>query len=100
MTFASPFDRKPTATMGDEEVPFVVALLAGACAGTSVDLALFPLDTIKTRLQSPQGFFKAGGFSGIYNGISAVGAVYRPARSARRFLGTRFRRMWLPGLSI
>lgn len=34
-----------------------------------VDVVLFPLDTIKTRLQSQQGFLRAGGFSGIYKGI-------------------------------
>lgn len=41
-----------------------------------VDLALFPLDTIKTRLQTPQGFYKAGGFRGIYAGVpsAAVGS--------------------------
>lgn len=41
-----------------------------------VDLTLFPLDTIKTRLQSQQGFHKAGGFRGIYAGVpsAAVGS--------------------------
>jgi len=29
-----------------------------------VDIALFPLDTIKTRLQDPRGFAAAGGFKG------------------------------------
>uniref|UniRef100_A0A8C8YT54 Mitochondrial S-adenosylmethionine carrier protein n=1 Tax=Prolemur simus TaxID=1328070 RepID=A0A8C8YT54_PROSS len=45
-------------------------------AGVSVDLILFPLDTIKTRLQSPQGFNKAGGFHGIYAGVpsAAIGS--------------------------
>ena len=49
---------------------------AGGVAGASVDLILFPLDTIKTRLQSPQGFNKAGGFRGIYAGVpsTAVGS--------------------------
>lgn len=49
---------------------------AGGVAGVSVDLILFPLDTIKTRLQSPQGFNKAGGFRGIYAGVpsAAVGS--------------------------
>ena len=40
--------------------------------GTRNDLALFPIDTIKTRLQSPKGFFPSGGFRGIYNGIGAA----------------------------
>jgi solute carrier family 25 S-adenosylmethionine transporter 26 len=47
-------------------------------AGTSVDVALFPLDTIKTRLQSAEGFFKAGGFRGIYSGLSAAAAGSAP----------------------
>lgn len=41
-------------------------------AGTSVDLLFFPIDTVKTRLQSSQGFFAAGGFKGIYKGIGSV----------------------------
>jgi len=44
------------------------ALGAGGVAGLSVDVALFPLDTLKTRLQSPNGFIGAGGFRGIYKG--------------------------------
>lgn len=61
---------------------FRTALLAGAVAGTTVDLSLFPLDTLKTRLQSSGGFFQSGGFSGIYRGIgsalvgSAPGAAF------------------------
>ncbi|KAK3372755.1 mitochondrial carrier domain-containing protein [Lasiosphaeria ovina] len=61
---------------------FQTALLAGALAGTTVDLSLFPLDTLKTRLQSSQGFFAAGGFRGIYRGLgsavvgSAPGAAF------------------------
>ncbi|XP_012865923.1 PREDICTED: S-adenosylmethionine mitochondrial carrier protein isoform X2 [Dipodomys ordii] len=55
---------------------FTASLVAGGVAGTSVDLILFPLDTIKTRLQSPQGFNKAGGFRGIYAGVpsTAIGS--------------------------
>lgn len=52
--------------------PFVVSLLSGAAAGCAVDLSLFPIDTVKTRLQSAEGFWKAGGFNGIYNGIFAA----------------------------
>ncbi|NXF18666.1 SAMC protein, partial [Rhodinocichla rosea] len=49
---------------------------AGGVAGVCVDLILFPLDTVKTRLQSPQGFRKAGGFCGIYAGVpsTAIGS--------------------------
>ena len=61
-----------------EDVPFFTALLSGACAGVSVDVALFPIDTIKTRMQSPQGFFKAGGFNGVYRGITAAAAGSAP----------------------
>ncbi|CAL8126762.1 unnamed protein product [Orchesella dallaii] len=49
--------------------PFAASLIAGSAAGTAVDMILFPLDTIKTRLQSKSGFWKSGGFSGIYRGI-------------------------------
>lgn len=59
-------------------VPFLAALISGGIAGTSVDVALFPLDTIKTRLQSPNGFIKAGGFKGIYKGLSAAAAGSAP----------------------
>ncbi|XP_025989626.1 S-adenosylmethionine mitochondrial carrier protein homolog isoform X3 [Solenopsis invicta] len=37
-----------------------------------VDIALFPLDTLKTRLQSAEGFLKTGGFTGLYKGIFPV----------------------------
>ncbi|KAG9315969.1 mitochondrial carrier domain-containing protein [Chiua virens] len=62
-------ERKPT---------FVQSLIAGGAAGTSVDLLFFPIDTIKTRLQSAQGFVKAGGFRGIYKGIGSVGVGSAP----------------------
>ncbi|KAI0394580.1 mitochondrial carrier domain-containing protein [Xylariaceae sp. FL0594] len=62
--------------------PFTTALLAGGIAGTTVDLSLFPLDTLKTRLQSRAGFFPSGGFRGVYRGVgsalvgSAPGAAF------------------------
>nr|ACO11660.1 S-adenosylmethionine mitochondrial carrier protein [Caligus rogercresseyi] len=54
-----------------------VSLLSGGIAGTSVDVALFPLDTIKTRLQAPMGFYASGGFSRIYAGLgpAALGSA-------------------------
>lgn len=33
------------------ELSYTIALLAGGCAGTAVDVTLFPIDTIKTRMQ-------------------------------------------------
>lgn len=59
--------------MGSVDNPsFFASLVAGAIAGTTVDVVLFPLDTLKTRLQSQQGFLKAGGFKKIYSGIASA----------------------------
>ena len=62
----------PASEDEDDSTPFTLALIAGGCAGTTVDVALYPLDALKTRLQSPLGFWKAGGFSGIYRGVLAT----------------------------
>ncbi|KAI5805005.1 mitochondrial carrier domain-containing protein [Geopyxis carbonaria] len=75
--------------------PTTQALLAGGLAGTAVDLSLFPLDTLKTRLQSSGGFFKNGGWSGVYKGIGSVIAGSAPGaalffvtyESAKSYLG-------------
>lgn len=47
----------------------LIFIQGGGVAGLVVDTVLFPLDTLKTRLQAEQGFKKAGGFKGIYKGI-------------------------------
>lgn len=70
----------------ERHTPFVTSLIAGGLAGTTVDLALFPIDTLKTRLQSPQGFVAAGGFRGVYRGIMAAAAGSSPG--AALFFGT------------
>merc|ERR1712087_200487 len=68
-------------TMTEEDraksTPFSLALIAGGCAGTTVDVVMYPLDTLKTRMQSTVGFWKAGGFTGGYNGVlaTALGAA-------------------------
>jgi solute carrier family 25 (mitochondrial S-adenosylmethionine transporter), member 26 len=49
-----------------------IACSAGAFAGVAVDVSLFPIDTIKTRLQAPGGFLANGGWRGIYKGIGSV----------------------------
>ena len=61
-----------------QPIPFLKALMCGGMAGTSVDVALYPIDTIKTRLQSPHGFFQAGGFTGVFRGLGAVAAGSAP----------------------
>ncbi|KAI8820861.1 mitochondrial carrier domain-containing protein [Fimicolochytrium jonesii] len=80
---------------------FTQALLAGGAAGTAVDTALFPLDTIKTRLQAKGGFWAHGGFKGIYRGLSS--AVIGSAPGAAAFFVTyeaikERAGIWLPGL--
>jgi solute carrier family 25 S-adenosylmethionine transporter 26 len=85
--------------MSSSSPSFQSALLAGALAGATVDLSLFPLDTLKTRLQSSAGFFPSGGFSGIYRGIgsalvgSAPGAAFFfcTYETAKRLIGKRIR---------
>lgn len=57
---------------------YTTSLAAGALSGLSVDLLFYPIDTLKTRLQSSQGFLKAGGFSGIYRGIGSVAVGSAP----------------------
>lgn len=63
--------------------PFTSALIAGGIAGTSVDVSLYPIDTLKTRLQSSAGFQSSGGFRGIYRGLGS--AVVGSAPSAALF---------------
>ena len=71
---------------GERHTPFVTSLIAGGLAGTTVDLALFPIDTLKTRLQSPHGFMASGGFRGVYRGVMAAAAGSSPG--AALFFGT------------
>lgn len=70
----------------ERHTPFLTSLIAGGMAGTTVDLALFPIDTLKTRLQSPHGFIASGGFRGVYRGIMAAAAGSSPG--AALFFGT------------
>lgn len=68
------------------ESPYLRSLIAGGLAGTTVDLSLYPLDTLKTRLQSSAGFTASGGFSGIYRGVGS--AVVGSAPGAALFFVT------------
>ena len=51
---------------------------AGGVAGMAVDITLFPLDTLKTRLQSEAGFRASGGFRGIYSGLAPAALASAP----------------------
>jgi len=64
-----------------KDIPFLIALSSGAFAGFSVDVVLFPIDTIRTRQQSAQGFWKAGGFNNLFKGISAAATGAAPSAS-------------------
>lgn len=58
---------------------YLTSLISGGMAGLVVDVVLFPIDTIKTRLQSEKRFWRAGGFRGIYNGLSPAAAGSVPS---------------------
>jgi len=45
-------------------------------------LLFFPIDTLKTRLQSSQGFRRAGGLTGVYKGVGSVVVGSAPAAAA------------------
>jgi len=81
------------------KVPFTLALIAGGCAGTTVDVVMYPLDTLKTRLQAEGGFWKAGGFKGVYNGVlaTALGAAPGAAMFFSAYEGMKPRLQQLNG---
>ncbi|TIB34834.1 hypothetical protein E3P86_02773 [Wallemia ichthyophaga] len=53
-----------------------------ALSGVTVDVFFYPVDTLKTRLQSTQGFIKAGGFRNIYKGVGSVAFGGAPGAAA------------------
>merc|ERR1711998_648146 len=60
-------------------MPFTLALVSGGIAGTTVDVSLHPLDTLKTRLMSKEGFWKAGGMKGTWKGVVPIALGSAPA---------------------
>ena len=63
----------------DEKTEFGAVLTSGAVAGLAADVVLFPLDTLKTRLQSSQGFWRAGGVRGMYAGLASLAMGSMPS---------------------
>lgn len=66
----------------DDSGMFAVAVLAGGCASASVDVSIYPLDTLKTRMQAPQGFAAAGAFRGLFRGVMAAALGAFPGGAA------------------
>lgn len=58
---------------------FFSSMISGGIAGTMCDFIFFPLDTLKTRLQSQHGFIKSGGFKQLYQGLGPVMIGSAPA---------------------
>lgn len=50
-----------------------------------VDIALYPIDTLKTRIQSERGFVRSGGFNGLYRGLAPAAAGSAPTGARKRF---------------
>ncbi|KAL0116511.1 hypothetical protein PUN28_009879 [Cardiocondyla obscurior] len=79
------YGQKDSANLSKSDV-LLTAFVSGALAGIICDVTLFPLDTLKTRLQSQHGFFKSGGFRQLYKGVGPV--VLGSAPSAAIFFIT------------
>ena len=69
--------------MRQRQPSFACSLLSGGVAGTTVDVALFPLDTIKTRMQSPAGLRGAGSFRGVYSGLASAANAMKSKMKSR-----------------
>ena len=89
----TPTDADGNAT-GELSLPAVIG--AGACAGVAMWIPVFPVDTIKSRLQSAEGrptiggtisgVYKAGGIKAFFPGFGPALARAVPANAAT-FLG-------------
>lgn len=51
---------------------YLSPIIAGGVAEAALCTTVYPLDTLKTRLQAAQGFKKAGGFRGLYKGLPTL----------------------------
>jgi len=73
----------------DNSIPFCTHAFAGSCAGIMEHVGMFPVDTVKTRLQASPVSVRATdvalavvrerGFAGLMRGASAIGAGCIPA---------------------
>ncbi|XP_043274421.1 S-adenosylmethionine mitochondrial carrier protein-like [Venturia canescens] len=75
-----------TTEVRDVKNVFLLSMISGAAAGLICDVVFFPLDTLKTRLQSQHGFRQSGGFKKMYKGVTPV--IIGSAPSASLFFVT------------
>ena len=78
---------------------FATAVLAGGFAGTSIDVALFPIDSIKTRLQATSNkvdFTKDAASVSKFKGLSTAMAASFPC-AATFWLSYEFAKYFLHG---
>jgi len=64
------------------EPSFATCLFSGMFASLAVDVPLYPMDTLRTRLQAPKGLAANGGLGGIWNGFSTVFIMSAPSSGA------------------
>ncbi|KAG0142582.1 hypothetical protein CROQUDRAFT_67087 [Cronartium quercuum f. sp. fusiforme G11] len=81
-----------------DQTSFGRALISGAMAGLTVDLFFYPLDTLKTRLQSQAGFVASGGFRGVYRGLGSVAVGSAPGAALFFTTYEQVKNVWLPTL--
>ena len=72
MSDTSPSRLASTECQDCHEMSAAVALGAGSIAGLAVDTLMYPLETIKTRLQCISGFQAAGGSTHLFRGLSST----------------------------
>jgi len=70
---------RPRALEGVALEGILSELIAGGIAGCAVDVFLYPIDTLKTRLQAATGFRQAGGLTGLWRGVSVPALAGMPA---------------------
>ncbi|XP_075166595.1 S-adenosylmethionine mitochondrial carrier protein homolog [Haematobia irritans] len=64
--------------LGATQLNFINTLVAGGFSAFAVDVAIFPIDTLKTRYQSKDGFKRSGGFRKLYKGLAPAAAGNAP----------------------
>ena len=88
--------RKMTPTDAEGKLSLTAVMVAGGAAGVAMWIPIFPIDTIKSRLQSAEGrptiggtikgLYRSGGLRAFFPGLAPALARAVPANAAT-FLG-------------